>query len=511
MKKKSTLLVVLLSLVCLVCAAIGFTACDPDDKDTVIKVGKTNIGTVTTDGSTYSVKGEVDTVYKLTAEVDGVASNDVLITVGDTQGTGFVLFTYEANCKATFTAVSENVKKVTVNLEKYVEPVIPGYETYTLTTTPLTVTDLKAGDEFYVSVAVQAGQTYTITLSSDDVKFAGRDGNESGPKSYDGSDYIYNDDDLDDGIYAKLVAEKDVASLTITLSVAPTVPSVTPDYDPIALGTEVTVSEFNKDGQVHYSLIVNSDTVYTVTTNTYISFECNGELAAMVDAADAIAEGEESFTSLVALTGSLAGTTYVVTVYNDQNPAKVTITANTTLSVANPIFADINGTATVYVIVDADKNYTVTTNNENVQFMVGWDSQSSLELIGADYVDYNGIASIRLTAESAVTDVEITLTVSEGGSPVVPVEYEEIVLGTSYDGDETIYKLVVSADGNYTFTASTSLWDLVVGVGISSGAVEPSVSFTPDGDGNYGTTETVQLTAGTYYVMGYDGTFTVSN
>ncbi|MBD5631989.1 MAG: hypothetical protein HDP34_02005 [Clostridia bacterium] len=318
MKKKSTLLVALLSLVCLVCGAIGLAACG-DDEEVVIKLGETNIGKVTAEGSTYSVEGTVDTEYKLTAKVDGEASDAVLIEVGDAQNTEFVVFTYKEGCTATFKATSGDVENVTVVMEAYTAPEIPKQTTFALTEeTPVVVTDLKAGDEFFITVNTQTGKTYTVDVNSDDVLFVGKLGNNyAGPETFDGSEYV----GFDNVATLKLTAENDVASVTVTLTVADTV----------------------------------------------------------------IGGGDED-------------------------------------------------------------------------------------------------------------------------------EYDEITLGTAYDGDETIYKLVITTAGNYTFTTTSSegLYDVMLGKETDGEGVQDIIEFSNENGSNYQSTETKQLAAGTYYIMGYGGTFTVT-
>ncbi len=93
MKKTSILLTALLSLVCLVCGAVGLAACGGDP---VIKVGDTELSNVKHDGKTYKIEAEADKVYTLTAKVDGKLSNEVYLEVSeDCKGFGEVEFEYE--------------------------------------------------------------------------------------------------------------------------------------------------------------------------------------------------------------------------------------------------------------------------------------------------------------------------------------------------------------------------------------------------------------------------------
>ncbi|MDE7453945.1 MAG: hypothetical protein K2N22_06015 [Clostridia bacterium] len=285
MKKKSTLLVVLLSFVCLVCAAIGLTACTDNGDKTVIKVGDTKIGTVTTDGSTYSVEGEEDKEYVITAKTGDEVCSDVLITY--TAGTsinaenGSLKITYAKDSTLKFSTLSDEVKDVTVVMEVYVAPVIPEKTIHTLTVdTPVVLDVIDTGVENYVSVKFETvdGMTYTVSSSVEGVKFVGKgslDGNQALPQTFLGSDYV----DFNNVATIELTADSKLENVTISLSVKTTEvnpgpgPEV-PEYDAITEGTTVvtTFPDENEDGDPahYYTFVVAADTTYSVKADGFV-------------------------------------------------------------------------------------------------------------------------------------------------------------------------------------------------------------------------------------------------
>lgn len=174
MKKRSTLLVVLLALVCLVCTAIGLTACD-GGKKTVIKVGDTKIGTVKE--NVYDVEGEVGTKYVVTAKSGGVVCDGVdghpavLINVpnvpGYSQGSyGTFEYTYGVGTTLKFTSETE-VKNVTVTLEEKTYP-----QGHILNPVEITLNgnvSYSVGlDYVWYSITVTTAGSYEITFTGDD-------------------------------------------------------------------------------------------------------------------------------------------------------------------------------------------------------------------------------------------------------------------------------------------------------------------------------------------------------
>lgn len=316
MKNTNKVAIATLAATCLVCGVVGLTACEPAVVSK-ISVGDNYIGTVTSEGKTFDVEGTVDTEYKLTATVGGETCNDILMTINGVPSNGWAIFTYAEDTTVTFKTVSDDVAKVTVVMEKY-EPEGPGpsVTTYDLAAdAPATVTDLKSGDNFSIKFNTQTGKTYTVTVSDENVKFANLTGgeNESGPKSFNGAEFV----DYDNVATISMTAEANVASVTISLSVADTVkpelPEI-PNYATLSVGPNKIEDAEDDWSGVIYKLTVSDEGNYTFSGiesyNLSISTGVAYEDEAYVIDMSATLEPDESGNYTL-----LAGTTYYVGIY----------------------------------------------------------------------------------------------------------------------------------------------------------------------------------------------------
>ena len=230
----------------------------------------------------------------------------------------------------------------------------------------------------------------------------------------------------------------------------------------------------------------------------------------------------------------------VSTVGTDENPLALTLGTATDFSVK---LVEAKDMQTGDKILHWEDNYFATfTTNEAGSYKITVTASLTGDIVNAsttatDYSDYpdfndNGVGTLKANTEyqinlSALNDY--TALVSEGtsslsytikveyvadGGNVGGDEYAEIVLGQTYECDSTIYKLVVETTGNYTFTVIdeyANLFNLAVAKSLDNidfGDIEWATD--PD-TGNPGSSETVELEAGTYYVVGYDmGEFKVT-
>ena len=180
MKKKSTLLVVLLSFVCLVCAAIGFTACSDDKggnggnggKENIktVKVGETNIGTVNSDGVVCNVEGEFSKEYVVTVKSGDTVCDTVLVNIPDvaayaTGSYGTFEFVNGKDYTIKFTSETE-VKNVTVVMAEKTYP--EGSLKNPIALTFNTDKTYSVGfDHVWYSISVSETGEYQITFTGD--------------------------------------------------------------------------------------------------------------------------------------------------------------------------------------------------------------------------------------------------------------------------------------------------------------------------------------------------------
>ncbi|MDE6586224.1 MAG: hypothetical protein K2K80_06065 [Clostridia bacterium] len=510
MKKiKKLTLAIFAAIACLACSMLALVACSGE---TVIKVGKTDIGTVTSKGATYSVEGEADTAYKLTANVDGAASDDVLIAVGGETGTAFVVFTYTAGCEATLTAVSDDIKNVSVVMEKYEESELPEYKSYDLTANGLTVTNLKADEIIIVSFATEVGKTYTVTVG-EGLSILSKSGSAA-TVTVNGSAYANEETNV---ASVMVKATKDVASATVSLSVAD---------EEVANYPALTVGANTISGTDEWKLTQ----IYTLEVTASGTYSFTGIDAELILVGTEVTEG---FGGSLDIAGLLeadadgnydldAGTTYYVGLFGDGTLTIAFAESNIptpevkTLTTAGLIVTNLKAGDKFNVQVATEENttYTIKIEGEGLAIQTILGATKTTETFnGNDYVDFDNVATFTLVASADVASATISLTL--GGNEGGEGDYKTLTVGANtISGTDMwslseIYTLEVTVSGTYSFTGIDAEF-VVVGTEVTegfNGGLDIGEVIGPDFE-----TGCCELVAGTTYYVGLfaDGTLTIA-